>query len=485
MQLINLINKYKNLSKPTKASLWFVICSVVQKGIAFVVTPIFTRLLFPEQYGVYNLYSTWLNIFTILITFNMSYGIFNNAMVKFEEDRDQYISSMLGLMLLTSIIAFIVYFSFKDYINKLTGLSTFIMIAMLLKILFTPAQNYWNAYQRYTFNYIALIILTLLMAFFTPLISILLIMFVGMQADGRVLSALIVQIIIGGCLWIVQFNRGKKLYIKAYWKFALSLGIPLIPHYLAQIVLNSSDKIMISKICGDDYVGYYSIAYSIGMVIQLFSASVNNSLIPWTYQQLKLKSYDLLKRIVNILLSFFALLILLFIAFGPEFVKIMAPIEYYSARWVIPPVAGSVFFVFLYTVFGNVEFYFGKTKQIAFASTACAIANVILNLVSIPVFGFIAAGYTTLICYIFFSLFHYCMMNKICKKELPGVNVYNSRIIFLISIVFVILIVIFAILYDYAVLRYSFITLAGIILLIKRNYVNSFIKIILNSKGDK
>lgn len=480
-----LILKYKSLSKPAKASLWFVICSVIQKGIAFIVTPIFTRLLLPEQYGIYNLYTTWLGVSTIFITFNMSLGIFNNAMVKYEKDRDRYISSMLGLMLVTSIIAIIIYVIFKDLINKITGLSTFIMVAMLLRIMFTPAQNYWNAYQRYTFNYIALIFLTLVMAFFTPLISVLLIKFADMQADGRVLSALIVQIIIGGSLWIVQFKRGKKLYIKEYWRFALGLGVPLIPHYLSQIILNSSDKIMISKICGDDDVGYYSVAYSIGMVIQLFSTSINNSLIPWTYQQLKIKSYDLLNKIVNLLLVFFALIILLFIAFGPEFVKIMAPIEYYSARWVIPPVAGSVFFMFLYTIFGNVEFYFGKTKQIALASTVCAFANVVLNLIFIPVFGFVAAGYTTLICYICFSLFHYYMMKKICSKEMPGINVYSSKFILLLSITFIVAIIIFAILYDYAVLRYFFIVLTVIIILIKHADLKNFIKIILISKGDK
>ena len=475
---MSLLKQYNKISKPVKASIWFVICSVVQKGIAFIVTPIFTRLLPADQYGIYNLYTTWLGIFTIFITFNMSYGIFNNAMVKYENDRARYISAMQGLTLLTSCVAFILYALFHDFFNSRTGLSSFIMVAMILRIMFTPAQNYWNAYQRYTYNYRSLIAVTLFMAFITPVISILLIKIVGMQADGRVLSALIVQVIVGSVLWFKQFKSGKKLFVKEYWCYALGLGLPLIPHYLSQVILNSSDKIMISHICGQEAVAYYSVAYSIGLVIQLLTTSVNNSLIPWTYQKIKLENYEQISKVVNILLLMLGIAILTFVAFGPEMIRIMAPDSYYGARWVVPPVAGSVFFTFLYGVFGNVEFYYGKTKMIALASTVCAGCNILLNSVFVPLFGYVAAGYTTLICYVGFAMFHYLMMKKVCDKNMPGVKVYDISFIGIISIGFIIVLLLTTMLYDFPLIRYTFILICMIVVFIKRKVFIDSIKVI-------
>lgn len=481
----SILESHKKISKPIKASIWFVICSVVQKGIAFIVTPIFTRLLPADQYGIYNLYTTWLGILTILITFNMSYGIFNNAMVKFENDRERYISSMQGLTLLTSCIALAIYTVFHNLINNVTGLSTFIMVAIILRIMFTPAQNYWNAYQRYIYNYRSLIAVTLFMAFSTPVISILLIKFAGMQADGRVLSALIVQIIVGSVLWIKQYRSGKKMFVKEYWCYALSLGLPLIPHYLSQVVLNSSDKIMISYICGQEAVAYYSVAYSIGLVIQLLTTSINNSLIPWTYQQIKSGTFEQLRKIVNILLLVLSVAILTFIAFGPELIRIMAPESYYDARWVVPPVAGSVFFTFLYGVFGNVEFYFGKTKMIALASTACAVCNVVLNAIFILIFGYVAAGYTTLACYVGFAVFHYLMMKKVCTKHMPGIKVYDTTFIGLLSVAFIVVLLLSTMLYDLPLIRYTLVLVVLIVAFAKRKVIVDNLKVIFASKRRK
>ena len=68
------------------------------------------------------------------------------------------------------------------------------------------------------------------------------------------------------------------------------------------------------------------------------------------------------------------------IAFAPEVVRILAPNEYFEAIWVIPPLATSVFFIFLYTLFANIEFYYEENKFIMIASIIAAILNIILNI---------------------------------------------------------------------------------------------------------
>lgn len=94
-----LMVQYKNMSAPVKASIWFVICNLVQSGINVISVPIFTRMMSTEEYGTFNTFYAWRNILMIFTSLNLSYGVFNNAMVKYEDSktRDQYVSSMEGL----------------------------------------------------------------------------------------------------------------------------------------------------------------------------------------------------------------------------------------------------------------------------------------------------------------------------------------------------------------------------------------------------
>lgn len=91
--------------------------------------------------------------------------------------------------------------------------------------------------------------------------------------------------------------------------------------------------------------------------------------------------------------------------------------EYSSAIWVVPPVVMSIIFNMLYNLVSNYAFYFEKTKFVMIGTVIVAIVNVILNIIFIQMFGFVAAGYTTLFCYIIYSAIHYCFMMRICKKN--------------------------------------------------------------------
>ena len=59
MKKINFIEKYKGTSVVARATMWFMVCSLFQKGISFLTTPIFARLLSTEEFGIYNVFTTY------------------------------------------------------------------------------------------------------------------------------------------------------------------------------------------------------------------------------------------------------------------------------------------------------------------------------------------------------------------------------------------------------------------------------------------
>ena len=156
-----LLKRYNDISIVAKATLWFVFCNIVQKGIAFITTPIFTRLMSTEQYGQYSIYLSWLHIFTIITTLRLTGAVFNKGMSKYKEDRDTYTSTMQTITFVLTFIVFAVYLIFRSQINALTELPTFIMVAIFAELLVAPAIEFWTVRKRYEYIYKPVVFRTL------------------------------------------------------------------------------------------------------------------------------------------------------------------------------------------------------------------------------------------------------------------------------------------------------------------------------------
>lgn len=474
----NIVQKYKKLSQPVKASLWFTVCNILQKGIQFITVPIYTRIMNAEQYGEYSVFLSWYQIISVFATLNMWNYVLSNGMLKYEHDRNGFLSSLQGLSTVITVILFLLYFPFSGIWENLTQLSFSVMAIMFAELLFMPSFEYWCARKRFEYDYKYVVILSLLISFFIPAVSIPMILIT--QKKG--LSAIAGRALTSAALYIIPFViiavNGRKPYNKKYWKYALKFNLPLIPHFLSMIVLQQSDRIMISDICGDDKAAVYSVAYSAAAVLQIINTAVLASFVPYTYSSIKNKNYKSIGRNANFLLILIAVLNLMLICVAPEAIKILGPEEYYEAAYVVPPVAISGIFMFMFNLFANIEYYFEDTKFVTMASITSAVANIVLNAVFIPILGFIAAGYTTLLCYILFSAGHYLFMRVVCKKRLAGVHIYNSKFMLLFSVAAIGASFILLSLYNYPYVRYGLILSAIVIIWLKRKKLIDIFKII-------
>ena len=119
---MNITSKYRSLSVQAKAALWFTICSFLQKGISFITVPIFTRLMSTEEYGTYTVYLSWLQILTIMTSLYLFNGVYDNAMAKYEKQRDEYTSAMQGLTLVITGAVFALYCFTSGFWEKILNL---------------------------------------------------------------------------------------------------------------------------------------------------------------------------------------------------------------------------------------------------------------------------------------------------------------------------------------------------------------------------
>ncbi len=469
------IKKYNNLPVQAKASVWFLICMFFQKGISMLSTPVFTRLLSTTEYGKYSVFNSWLSIITIIVSLQLSYGVYTQGLIKFEEDEAIFSSSLQGLTTSLVFVWIIIYSIFHRFWNNLFSLTTIQSMSMLIMIWTTAAFNFWAAEQRVHYRYQSLVILTILVSLAKPLLGIFFVLTANDKVTARILGLLLVEVICYTGLYIYQMRKGKVFFSARFWKYALCYNIPLIPHYLSQIVLSSSDRIMISKMIGDSEAGIYSLAYALSAIMVLFNSALMQTLSPWIYQKIKRKSIKDIETTAYLSLILIAAVNLILILLAPEAVAVFAPRTYREAIYVIPPVAMSVYFMYSYDLFAKFAFYYEKTKLIMTASIMGAILNVVLNFIFIGKYGYIAAGYTTLLCYMIYSIAHYILMRVVCKKYCDGVIPYETKILLGITGIFLIIGFAFLASYDFPLIRYGLIIVLFLFLIINHKNVIQFI----------
>lgn len=474
------------MSVQIKAAIWFLVCSFLQKGISTLTTPIFTRLLTPDEYGNYSVFTSWLNIVIIFVTLNLYSGVYTQGLIKFSEDRNVFSSSLQGLTTTLTLIWTGIYFLFHSFWNQLFSLTTVQMLAMLVMVWTSAVFHFWAAEQRVLYKYQKLVLVTLLVSAAKPAVGILFVVLAEDKVTARILGLVLVELIGYIGLYISQMRRGKVFFSKRFWKYALLYNLPLVPHYLSQTVLNSADRIMIKDITGESDAGLYSLAYSISLIMTLLNTALMQTISPWLYQKIKDKRIPEIAPIAYLSMGAIAAVNLILILCAPEVIAVFAPESYYSAIWVIPPVAMSVFFMYSYDLFSKFAFFYEKTFFIMGASIIGAVLNIGLNYIFIPKYGYIAAGYTTLACYVIYSIFHYLFMEFVCKKCADGVHPYQLKILLLITIPFLTMGFLFLFTYNYPYIRYGLILIILIIAVIFRKKLidifNQFAAIKKNKK---
>lgn len=472
------LTKLNNMSPAAKASFWFVVSSVVLKGISFITTPIFTRLLDAEAYGVSAVFVTWENVISIFATLSLAGGVYNVAMTKYEDDVDTVTSSFIGLTVVSSSLVYAICMVINTLFPSLFELNNLYLGFMWLQTFTNAVTSFWLMRKRFTYDYKKVIAYTFSNALLSPVVAIICVkLFSQNKAIAKVIGSGLWGIIIGVAILILLVYKGKKLYHKEYWKYALKFNVPLLPHYLSSVMLNSADKLMLDGMFNAAAVGLYSIAHSITGVVGLITGAINNSLIPYTLQAIKKGT---IKKLYNVILgcsTLVAVVCELVVLFAREVILIFATNDYMDAVWFVAPLAFAVQVSFVTGLVGNIVFYYEKSKEMSAATMICAVCNIALNYGGIKLFGPYAVGYATLIS----SFIHFFIYYLVAKKYEKNLNeIINLKVLLLIFAGFAALMVYGIIFWDNLVMK---IILLVVILVLALVFKNKIIDMFKNMKN--
>ena len=463
------LNKIGAMSPAARASFWFVVSNLVLKGMSFITTPIFTRLMEVEDYGATSVFVTWEGVINVFATLALSGGVFNVAQVKYKDDVPAYTSSMMTLSFLSSFVVYSLCVVFNLVVPDVFGLATPYLIFMWLQTFTSSAISFWLMRRRFLYDYKSVIAYTFVNALLSPAVAIgAILLFPGDAAMAKVVGAGLPGIVIGLTFVVINYVRGKRAVDLRYWKYALRFTIPLVPYALSGTILNSSDRLMVNSMVGKAEAGICSVSHSITGLVGIITQSINYSLIPYTMQSIKQKAFGNLKNVVLACVALASVVCFFVMMFAREGIMIFATVEYLDAVALIPPLTLATLFCFVLGILGNIMYYYEKTWPMSVVTIVCAILNVALNYVGILWFGYVATAWTTMICY-FVQLTAYYFIVKRYEKNLN--KIVDLRLFLAIVIIYVGFMLVAIVLQDLLWARLLLIAVAICVLVLMRKRI--------------
>lgn len=438
------LRKIKRMSIPVRASMAFMLVNFLQKGISFLTAPIFTRLLTTDEYGKISVYSSWVDVIGIFAMFGLCTNVYYKGILEFKEDEDGFTFSLLVLSNLITSVVLIVVWNINNYIVPFLNVGSNLILFMFICFFLEPAFEFWKVRQRFGYKYRLMSLYSILIMVFSPVFAIAgIFLLPELKVEARIIGAQIISLCICIGCYIYEIIKAKcKVHIK-YWKYAISYNLPLLPYFLSTYVLSSSDRLMIAYFCGEDKAGIYGIAYTMSSVVTIVWNAINATLIPTIYKWCDEGRRNSLNNVVIPVIFGYGSICLMIMLLAPEIIAFLAPSSYGEGMYIVPVVVGGVFFMSIFAVFSHIVYYEKKAKYIAGAGIGAAILNLILNFICIPIFGYMAAGYTTLIAYLFEVMWAFAAMKKV-----TGETVYDMKKIGLISFIVLLMSAFVCVLYD-------------------------------------
>ena len=417
-----------------KAGSWYTFTNFFTVGISFLTLPIFTRILSTSDYGITSVYSSYISIFSVVFSLDLVAAV-QRAKFDFRDEYDNFISSVLFLAMLSFIFFSTVLAVFNGFFSKTLGLEKWLLFFAPIHSFFSFVQNFVFAKFSIEYKYRKISIVQITNSVVGVLLSILLILLVfnNKRYFGRIIGSALPVVVSGFALLIYVFRKGKKFIEPVYWKYALVISVPLIFHTLAGIINSQFDRIFINKYIGTSEAGIYSFAYNIGLIINVLWTSTNQAWVPWFFEKMDASDYAAIQKRARNFRDLFTVAYVVILFLSPEIIRIMADKRYWIGLSIVPYIFMAYYLNLMYSFEVNVEFYAKKTHLIPIGTILSAAVNVILNIIFIPRYGYVAAAITTVISNFFLFFFHFLITNYLIKTKIFGMKFHFVSLVYVIA----------------------------------------------------
>ena len=187
---------------------------------------------------------------------------------------------------------------------------------------------------------------------------------------------------------------------KEIQKEMIRYSLPMIPNSISWWISNSSDKFIVTAICGSSVMGVYSVAYKIPTILSVFYSVFMSA---WRISSVDDFGSDSTRvfysKIYGIIESSLVIVAAIIIFLNRILSKILFANEFFEARFFVPILVIAFLIHGLGEFFGSIYTASKNTKMLFYSSLTGAGVNIILNIVLIPQLAGFGAALATLVSY--------------------------------------------------------------------------------------
>ena len=384
--------------------------TLLQKGAAFFLLPLYTAFLTPTDYGIVSVVTSVSSFMAVLIMMAL-----NGAATRFhyrntdENYRKILWGTITTIVVISSLGWGAVFFTFHRFlVDPFIGEVDFYPYAVIglantvitpLYLLFQSSLQARQEAFHYSINTFSNFIVQVGLAIFFIAVF-------KMGALGMLLANVITALIFFIYVLIAYVPKIKIGIDKQIAKEAFGYSLPLLPHQISLWSAGTIDRLFLNGYKGEAITGIYSVGQQFGNVVGTIAFSVNQAFVPWFYQMVekgkegcrKIEQMGLVSVIGYSLLAFTISL------FAPEILRIMVS-ESFRSAWKIMPLLNFAFVYHgVYFFFINILFL-KNTGQVFWVTLSAMVIDVVLSILLVPIWGVWGSSITFLVTYFSRSIF--------------------------------------------------------------------------------
>lgn len=403
------MNRGKELAKNT------VILSVGRLGtqiVQFLLLPLYTALLTQEEYGMVDLFNTYITLLLPLFNWQFDRGLFRFLVdCREDEDRQAALISTVFLSHLAQAAIYLVFYAIAQrYIQS--PYKIFLALDVLVNIfLNSMLQVARGKGQNAIYAMASFLSLSL-----AAVLNVVFLVGFHLGAWGLFSATLLAKVatllylVFGQKIW-----RLFRLYTvdRQLYREVLHYSLPLIPNSLSWWIISASDRTVVTHFLSIAANGIYAVANKFpNFFINIYTVFD----MAWTETvSLHINDKDrdaFLTETVNQIFMFFSCLCIGIIACMPFAFPFLVNQQFAEAYYQIPILIVAMLFRVIVGLYSAIYIALKKTGAVAKTSTIVAIINLSVNLALIPFVGLYAASLSTLTAFAVMMVYRYFDVKK-------------------------------------------------------------------------
>jgi len=410
-------------------SFLYTFVNFINKGIGILLTPLYTRVFDPKDYGVLDWVLIIASLLIGLLSLQIGQGLgFYFSDTKNELEKKQISSSALLFVLAISCLPLISITAAPEFFAELivedasqTRLVKLFAVYILVGGLFFQFDNLlkWMLFARGRFA------TSIIQSFLTIGLIAYFVLVKDYGVEGVLMGRIIGQTVSSiFAAYLARRYLGLTFHRKSF-NSMLAYSYPLVFVSVGSLLMSYVDRIIIKSMIGFDMMGLYGVGFKFASVLRMMFIGIGGALSPLILNNHRKKETP--GEIVKIFHVVFAVGLLAIVGislYSHEILILLTTEKYYAGYIFIPFVSGMFFFDQLYQFAPGLGLA-KKTKTLSAIFIGKLILNLALNYIGVIYFGAIGVAVAT----IFTSLVGLVVVTSLSQREYPIPYRFNNYII--------------------------------------------------------